>query len=92
MAVPLGYAAQNPATRSFRHRRNGLDQPCPFRLRLEKEVAARAGGGSFRAAEGCGATGGCKLALGGKIAGIRLERRDDFAKVRTLCRFGSFNA
>jgi hypothetical protein len=65
-----------------------LYQTCPFHLRPVKQLAARAGVGSFEAAESWGEGCGCKSALRGKMAGIRLERRDDFARVG---RSASFN-
>jgi len=59
-----------------------MDQTCPFWGARGRKLVARAGGGSFGAAEGWGVDCGCKSALRGKIDGICLERRDDFARLR----------
>jgi len=64
-----------------------MDQTCTFRCARERKLAVRAGGGSFGAAEGSGEGGRCKSARGGKMAGIRLERRDDFARLGNLVSF-----
>ena len=81
----LGYPTPQltAVSRVARRTHPTLDQPCPFRLTVEKEVVARVGGGSVGAAEVWGEARGCKSVRSGKVAGIRLERRDDFARVGT---------
>ena len=59
-----------------------MDQTCPFRLRSRKKVAARDRGGGQAAAEGYDARGGFKLGRAENFAGIVLERRDCFERLR----------